>query len=222
MADLKAFAEQLVGLTVKEVNELATILKDEYGIEPAAAAAPVMVAGGAGGGLDSAKAINLIDSDYIGTRVDFTRGEFKTSRSQYTATSNQTVFNHTQDALMFTSRPKFKYIFGGDYEIGKWVWSVNNTVFGPTKFKNADYSDVGLSSNFLTKMVTDLGINYKATDKITLAFSQTPKYMVLSVAVSHAWSAISILRELIFSAFTLSAKKLLGVSSIVPLMKLRL
>jgi len=47
MADLKAFAEQLVNLSVKEVNELATILKDEYGIEPAAAAAPVMVAGGA-------------------------------------------------------------------------------------------------------------------------------------------------------------------------------
>jgi large subunit ribosomal protein L7/L12 len=47
MADLKAFAEQLVNLTVKEVNELATILKDEYGIEPAAAA-PVMMAGGAG------------------------------------------------------------------------------------------------------------------------------------------------------------------------------
>lgn len=39
MADLKSFAEQLVNLTVKEVNELATILKDEYGIEPAAAAA---------------------------------------------------------------------------------------------------------------------------------------------------------------------------------------
>lgn len=46
MADLKEFAEQLVNLTVKEVNELATILKDEYGIEPAAAAAPVMIAGG--------------------------------------------------------------------------------------------------------------------------------------------------------------------------------
>jgi large subunit ribosomal protein L7/L12 len=43
MADLKAFAEQLVNLTVKEVNELAQILKDEYGIEPAAAA-PVMAA----------------------------------------------------------------------------------------------------------------------------------------------------------------------------------
>ncbi|MFN5910966.1 MAG: 50S ribosomal protein L7/L12 [Bacteroidota bacterium] len=51
MADLKQLAETLVNLTVKEVNELATILKDEYGIEPAAAA-PVMVAGGpaAGGG----------------------------------------------------------------------------------------------------------------------------------------------------------------------------
>ena len=45
MADLKSFAEQLVSLSVKEVNELAKILKDEYGIEPAAAA-PVMMAGG--------------------------------------------------------------------------------------------------------------------------------------------------------------------------------
>ncbi len=41
MADLKSFAEQLVNLTVKEVNELAKILKDEYGIEPAAAAVAV-------------------------------------------------------------------------------------------------------------------------------------------------------------------------------------
>ncbi len=48
MADLKAFAEQLVSLTVKEVNELAQILKDEYGIEPAAAAA--VVAGPAAAG----------------------------------------------------------------------------------------------------------------------------------------------------------------------------
>jgi len=48
MADLKAFAEQLVNLSVKDVNELAKILKDEYGIEPAAAA--VAVAGPAGGG----------------------------------------------------------------------------------------------------------------------------------------------------------------------------
>ncbi len=47
MADLKAFAEQLVNLTVKEVNELAQILKDEYGIEPATAAVAVAAAPGA-------------------------------------------------------------------------------------------------------------------------------------------------------------------------------
>mgnify|MGYP001452234254 FL=1 len=51
MADLKKFAEQLVNLTVKEVNELADILKDEYGIEPAAAA--VAASGPAAGGGDS-------------------------------------------------------------------------------------------------------------------------------------------------------------------------
>ena len=48
MADLKAFAEELVNLTVKEVNELATILKDEYGIEPAAAAVAVAAGPAAG------------------------------------------------------------------------------------------------------------------------------------------------------------------------------
>ena len=50
MADLKEFAEQLVSLTVKEVNELANILKDEYGIEPAAAAVAVAAGGAAAGG----------------------------------------------------------------------------------------------------------------------------------------------------------------------------
>ena len=54
MADLKEFAEQLVNLTVKEVNELADILKEEYGIEPAAAA--VAIAGGAAAGGESGEA----------------------------------------------------------------------------------------------------------------------------------------------------------------------
>ena len=53
MADLKAFAEQLVSLTVKEVNELAGILKDEYGIEPAAAAAVAGPASGGGAAADA-------------------------------------------------------------------------------------------------------------------------------------------------------------------------
>jgi large subunit ribosomal protein L7/L12 len=60
MADLKAFAEQLVGLTVKEVNELAKILKDEHGIEPAAAAA-VAVGGGAAAGGAAAPAKSTFD-----------------------------------------------------------------------------------------------------------------------------------------------------------------
>jgi large subunit ribosomal protein L7/L12 len=59
MADLKEFAEQLVNLTVKEVNELANILKDEYGIEPAAAA--VAVAGPSAGGV----------SDDAGEKTEF-------------------------------------------------------------------------------------------------------------------------------------------------------
>ena len=56
MADVKAIAEELVNLTVKEVNELAVVLKEEYGIEPAAAAAVAVAAPGAGGGdADSAE-----------------------------------------------------------------------------------------------------------------------------------------------------------------------
>jgi large subunit ribosomal protein L7/L12 len=64
MADLKAFAEQLVNLTVKEVNELATILKDEYGIEPAAAAVAV-AAPGAGAGDGAAKPAEKTSFDVI-------------------------------------------------------------------------------------------------------------------------------------------------------------
>ena len=61
MADLKKVAEQLVGLTVKEVNELADILKDEYGIEPAAAAAVAVAAGPGAGGEDTAEAKSEYD-----------------------------------------------------------------------------------------------------------------------------------------------------------------
>jgi len=61
MADLKDFAEQLVNLTVKEVNELAGILKDEYGIEPAAAAvAAGPAAGGADGGAEEKTEFDVI------------------------------------------------------------------------------------------------------------------------------------------------------------------
>jgi len=63
MADVKAIAEELVNLTVKEVNELATVLKDEYGIEPAAAAVAVAdgpVAGGAEGGAEEKSDFDVV------------------------------------------------------------------------------------------------------------------------------------------------------------------
>ena len=63
MADLKDFAEKLVNLTVKEVSELTTILKDEYGIEPAAAA--VAVAAGGSGGSDSSGGEEKTEFDVV-------------------------------------------------------------------------------------------------------------------------------------------------------------
>ena len=71
MADLKAFAEQLVNLTVKEVTELADILKDEYGIEPAAAAVAVAgpAAGGAAGGSEEKSEFDVILSAAGGSKL---------------------------------------------------------------------------------------------------------------------------------------------------------
>lgn len=63
MADLKQFAEQLVNLTVKEVNELATILKDEYGIEPAAAAVVVAGGGDGAGGAEEKSEFDVVLKD---------------------------------------------------------------------------------------------------------------------------------------------------------------
>jgi large subunit ribosomal protein L7/L12 len=65
MADLKAFAEQLVNLTVKEVNELAQILKDEYGIEPAAAAVAVVGPAAAGGGAGAEAAVEKTEFNVV-------------------------------------------------------------------------------------------------------------------------------------------------------------
>src|SRR5574344_2130779 len=61
MADVKAIAEELVNLTVKEVNELATVLKDEYGIEPAAAAVAVAAGPAAGAGAGAAEEKSSFD-----------------------------------------------------------------------------------------------------------------------------------------------------------------
>jgi len=58
-------------------------------------------------------------------------------------------------------------ITGVDYKLEKWLISLNGTTFGPTKFKNAGMSP-DLRVEFLTKMVSDLGVNYQVNDKLTL------------------------------------------------------
>jgi iron complex outermembrane receptor protein len=107
------------------------------------------------------------------------------------ANSGQSVVNETQEALFFTSRPETKWILGADYELGKFGFNLNNTYFGKTKFAQQglqnleglfiDSNDIpadavqdggsDLRTEFLAKIVTDLGITYSATDKITLALN---------------------------------------------------
>ena len=84
--------------------------------------------------------------------------------------AGQSVVNATQEALFFTSRPQTKWILGSTYDIGKWGWSLNNTYFGKTTFKQQGMSS-DLRTEFTPKIVTDLGINYNATDKLTIALN---------------------------------------------------
>ncbi|UQD55667.1 TonB-dependent receptor [Flavobacterium sp. K5-23] len=79
-------------------------------------------------------------------------------------------FGPSLNALMFTSRPNTKWILGTNYLIKKFDLSLNNTLFGKTKFKQEGL-DPNLRTEFTPKIVTDIGINYNATKKITIAFN---------------------------------------------------
>jgi iron complex outermembrane receptor protein len=92
--------------------------------------------------------------------------------------AGQSVLDATQEALIFTSRPKFKGILGIDYSIGKFIFSLNNTLFGPTKFRNAGM-DTNLQIEFQTKLVTDLGITYQANKNTTIALNINNIFNVL-------------------------------------------
>lgn len=119
-------------------------------------------------------AINLSGNYTIQNELD---GEVRNIPSVQAV--NQSVFGATQAGLLLTSRPKFKYIIGGDFEINKFAFSLNNTVFGPAKFKNGDLYDKALTVEFLTKIVTDLGISYKATEKVSLNLNVNNLFNVL-------------------------------------------
>lgn len=86
------------------------------------------------------------------------------------ADSGQSVVNATQEALFFTSRPETKWILGANYDIGKFGFNLNNTYFGKTTFKQQGMS-TDLRTEFTPKIVTDLGVNFNATDKLTLSLN---------------------------------------------------
>ncbi len=86
------------------------------------------------------------------------------------ANSGQSVFNDTQAALLFTSRPKTKWILGANYDINKFGVSLNNTLFGKTTFQQQGL-DSNLFTEFTPKIVTDLGVNFNATEKFTIALN---------------------------------------------------
>ena len=83
-------------------------------------------------------------------------------------TYNQDIFDKTQQALLFTSRPEFKVVGGLDYTLDKWNFALNNTAFGPTSFKNAGMDD-NIKVVFETKIVSDLAVTYNMTDKLTIS-----------------------------------------------------
>ncbi len=86
------------------------------------------------------------------------------------AAAGQSVLDATQEALLFTSRPKHKNILGLDLDYKKVNFSLNNTVFGPTTFRQAGL-DSNLETRFKTRTVTDFAVNYSLTDKMTLTFN---------------------------------------------------
>ncbi|MFV5692653.1 TonB-dependent receptor [Flavobacterium sp. LT1R49] len=92
---------------------------------------------------------------------------FQNERTSPVKSSN---FGQTLESLMFTSRPDTKWILGANYKIGKFDFSLNNTYFGKTTF-DQDGLDANLKTEFIPKIITDLGINFSATDKLTLALN---------------------------------------------------
>ena len=93
-----------------------------------------------------------------------------TLKNEKTSPVVNNSFSPTLEALAFTSRPDMKWIFGGVYAIDSFELSLNNTYFGKTTFKQ-DGLDANLHTEFIPKVVTDLGINYNLTDKITFALN---------------------------------------------------
>ena len=93
-------------------------------------------------------------------------------------TAGQSVVNETQEALFFTSRPETKWILGLNYEVSDWNFFLNNTYFGKTTFKQQGM-DTNLRTEFDPKFVTDLGVNWTATEHLNVSFNINNLFNVL-------------------------------------------
>ena len=107
------------------------------------------------------------------------------------AAAGQTVVDQTQLALLLSSRPKYKVIFGGDYRIGKVSINLNNTLVGPTTFHQAGLSE-NLDTKFVTKVLTDLGGTIGLFKNVTFSanaqniFNVLPKWKFKSLNAAGA------------------------------------
>jgi iron complex outermembrane receptor protein len=105
------------------------------------------------------------------------------------AETGQSVLNDAQESLIFTSRPKHKTIIGFDLDYSKVNFSLNNTVFGPTTFRQKGI-DPGLKTVFKTRAVTDLSMNYNINERMTFTlnvnnlFDVIPKWEFRAVNAS--------------------------------------
>lgn len=103
------------------------------------------------------------------------------------AAAGKSVFDKTQEALLLTSRPKFKGILGLDWTVGKFSVNLNNTLFGPTRFHANGLND-DTDMEFRPAVVTDLGLSYALTSKATLSINAnnllgvTPKWDFVNIA----------------------------------------
>jgi len=100
---------------------------------------------------------------------------FQNERISDVASNN---FGPTLEALMFTSRPETKWIFGTNYTIGKFDFLLNNTYFGKTTYKQSGL-DPNLRTEFMPRIVTDLAINYFANDHLTLTLNANNLFNIL-------------------------------------------
>ncbi|MFT6856171.1 MAG: iron complex outermembrane receptor protein [Cyclobacteriaceae bacterium] len=109
------------------------------------------------------------------------------------AGAGQSVVNATQEALFFTSRPKTKWILGANYDINKFNFALNNTLFGRTTFRQQGM-DTNLKTEFDPKAVTDLSINYSATEQLSIAVNINNIFNILPewnfVALNAAGEAL--------------------------------